>query len=58
LADVLLAIDEDKVHRGEMKQTTMSYALAAQVMSKWNLRADDLEKQSEETISFLSELLQ
>jgi hypothetical protein len=51
LADVLRAQDKvlpfRKGYMGKMTDTVL----------KWNLRADDLEKQSEQTIDFLHELL-
>jgi hypothetical protein len=49
LADVLLAVHE--IH-GSFK-----YDIDMVERSGWSLRADDLEKQSEETINFLYELL-
>jgi hypothetical protein len=54
LADVLLAINATlRKERGTISLDENSVKL----ILFWNLRADDLEKQSEETISFLAELL-
>jgi hypothetical protein len=49
LADVLLALHQT--------QGSFRYDIDMVERSKWKLRADDLEKQSEEAISFLYELL-
>jgi hypothetical protein len=50
LADVLLAMT--RVLNGEEAQRPV-----LELIDDWNLRADDLEKQSEETINFLYDLL-
>lgn len=69
LADVLLAI-HGRYHHGDVVDVrilpsgTFQKMYTGTVMPGdwdygpvWNLRADDLEKQSEETINFLAELL-
>ncbi len=65
LADVLLAIeirkptmkitDSDNIDYGKMVDITEEEKIKA--MFDWDLKSDDLEKQSEETISFLHNLL-
>jgi hypothetical protein len=65
LADVLLAIPQNESCKAQavsmngdffdFDDDMKTYTI---VGSPWNLRADDLEKQSEETINFLYELLQ
>lgn len=61
LADILLAVEETKNHlmmvsvEGEFYVQQTPY-LNAQGIT-WNLREDDLSKQSEEIISFLYDLL-
>jgi hypothetical protein len=61
LADVLLAsgcntytVPKDRFHSGDLLFSG-DWQTGGQIV--WNLRADDLEKQSEETISFIYELL-
>jgi hypothetical protein len=54
LADVLLAIGSKYAVDGAGEIYRSGYLTGDSV---WNLRADDLEQQSEETISFLYELL-
>jgi hypothetical protein len=51
LADVLLAIEPIRTRRGLLN------APAESVVKSWNLRHDDLTKQSDETISWLCDLL-
>ena len=68
LADVLLAIFEGKVYEkinevplildsGLFGTSTVGHAIKTSGYS-WNLRKDDLNEQSEETINFLAKLLQ
>lgn len=67
LADVLLAIDKfhgnmfvDEVGcfvKPKRKEFTYNYIIKNDQNVKWNLRQDDLSKQSEETVNFLAELL-
>jgi hypothetical protein len=56
LADVLLAKFRANLNHmgGVMSQ---DYSSVGEAVAWWNLHADDLEKQSEETINFLAELL-
>ncbi len=60
LADVLLALGETDWHIGQhgrfFKWSRSLEEMIGQPVS-WTLRVDDLEKQSEETINFLYELL-
>jgi hypothetical protein len=55
LADVLLAIEKMLIdeNSGIWGKTDRQNS----VVSHWNLRKDDLNEQSEETIDFLAELL-
>lgn len=53
LADVFLAVGHNQGYRDGKMQASQLYT----IVEVWNLRADDLEKQSEETINFLYELL-
>lgn len=53
LADVLLAIETSE---GKVYDRAVNESMAT-ALNIWNLRADDLEKQSEDTITFLAELL-
>jgi hypothetical protein len=63
LADVLLAMDYHKPGHKKCVTTGGSFASIASfgpvyfVESHWNLREDDLEKQSAETLEFLANLL-
>jgi hypothetical protein len=61
LADVLLAIlKQDPANRTKLlleSSGQFRQVFPNRLGPYWNLRADDLEKQSEETISFLYELL-
>ena len=53
LADVLLAIETAAKKRVDENEGEMAHVS----VHLWNLRADDLQQQSEETINFLHELL-
>jgi hypothetical protein len=61
LADVLLAIGKEYVDLGVncegQWENAMGVGITGADNAAWNLRADDLEKQSEETIRLLHELL-
>lgn len=54
LADILLAMNTNL----KISKVAMEGWLEIITGEKWNLRADDLEKQSPETIDFLANLLQ
>lgn len=60
LADVLLSIAE-RIGFATVKELGINsfgeFFFSDNIKERWNLRADDLEKQSEETINFLYELL-
>jgi hypothetical protein len=60
LADVVLAVKS--MHVEKLKHSAEYYMAITPLFGinatpQWNLRADDLEKQSQETTSFLYELL-
>lgn len=57
LADVLLAIGEKYGnHVLEFSGTKTCSLEAARIIPQWNLRADSLSEQSDETVHFLAEL--
>ena len=65
LADVLLAMEVNKTFAKQVpsgayrgSKTSALTFLVGRKNRLWNLRADDLEKQSKETISFLYRLLE
>lgn len=57
LADVLLTV-RDKNKGTGAGEVLIAGGETLQVLSYWNLRADDLEQQSPETIEFMAKLLQ
>ena len=58
LADVLLAMQAQAEKDLANRQIPLPRpALFGKVANQWNLKADDLSKQSEETINFIAELL-
>lgn len=57
LADILLAIDEKNRVAGMKGWNLITVDAAFKIISLYDLRADDLEQQSEETINFLYKLL-
>jgi hypothetical protein len=60
LADVLLAMDEFMHPNAQMLVTTSGEfddCVHSTFQAKWNLREDDLTKQSPETIAFISKVL-
>ena len=58
LADVLLAYIHCAKLAHVVAEANKHLDNELKIMMMWNLRADDLEKQSEETVTFLAELLQ
>lgn len=58
LADVLVPIVGDLDELGSKEQFDPIAVSIVRTVGHWNLRADDLEKQSEETISFIYKILQ
>lgn len=63
LADILVAIDVDQkvksINNLEYLSNEMEHlwSVAKGLIHKWNLRQDDLEKQSPETIDFIANVL-
>lgn len=58
LADVLLAVNYDHLAPlAEERRERVKDLTVAEIVSRWNLRQDDLTEQSDECILFLSNLL-
>jgi hypothetical protein len=54
LADVLLAVENGR----SAEMTEEKIRILRYIASIWNLRTDDLEQQSDETVEFISSLLE
>lgn len=57
LADVLLAIGEEKRKKANTPSWSTNVQWVNDVVANWHLTFDSLEEQSDETLSFLGELL-